>query len=285
MINRPQTIKAWRLWLSVVGVVCLGLLLAYPVMQAAARPYQQDAQEGAQLFGQYCQACHTVGAGDTVGPDLQGVTQRRDQAWLLAFITQPDQVLASGDVIANDLLKQYAVPMPNLGITDAQALSILAYLENPDGTQVQEAPVLTGGQAAKGQELFTGQTPLTNGGTACIACHSTAGVGLAGGGVWGPDLTNVFGRLGDVGLMGSLSTLPFPSMQGIFNTRPLTPQEQADLFAYFQQTNQQQVVSSALNSNLVWAAGSVGALILFGVMLVFWPRQRESISARLRKAA
>ena len=74
-------------------------------------------------------------------------------------------------------------------------------------------------------------------------------------------------------------------MQGIFNTRPLTPAEQADLFAYFQQTNQQQVVTSALNSNLVWVAGSVGALILFGVMLIFWPRQRESISARLRKAA
>jgi len=285
MINRRQTIKTWRLWLAVVGVVCFGFLLASPVMQAAARPYQQDAQEGAQLFGQYCQACHTVGAGDVVGPDLQGVTLRRDQGWLLAFITQPDQMLASGDVIANDLLKQYAVPMPNLGITDAQALSILAYLENPDATQVQPAPVLTGGQAVKGQELFTGKTPLVNGGTACIACHSTGGVGFAGGGVWGPDLTNVYGRLGDVGLTGSLSTLPFPSMQGIFTTRPLTAQEQADLFAYFQQTNEQQVVTSALNSNLVWAAGSVGALILFGVMMIFWPRQRESISARLRKAA
>jgi cytochrome c2 len=285
MIDRYQTIKTWRLWLSVVGAVCLGLLLAYPVMQAGARPYQQDAQEGAQLFGQYCQACHTIGMGDTVGPDLQGVTQRRDQAWLLAFITQPDQVLASGDVIANDLLKQYAIPMPNLGITDAQALSILAYLENPDATQVQAAPVLTGGQAAQGQRLFSGQAPLTNGGTACIACHSTAGVGLAGGGVLGPDLTNVYGRMGDVGLTSSLSTLPFPSMQGIFNTRPLTAQEQADLFAYFQQTDQQQVVTSALNNNLVWAAGSIGALILFSVMMIFWPRQRESISDRLRKAA
>ena len=86
-------------------------------------------------------------------------------------------------------------------------------------------------------------------------------------------------------MSSALVGLPFPTMQGIFANAPLMAQEQADLYAYFQQADQQPVQSSALNNNMVWGLGTAGALILFGVMLVFWPRQRESISARLRRTA
>lgn len=275
------------------NILGIGLLIAglFPIVwqlavPASASSLRQSAEEGAQIFQQTCQACHTIGKGDLIGPDLQGVTQRQDAAWLVKFITQPDVVLASGDATANALLQKYGVPMPNLGITDAQAQSLLAYLEAPDVvTAVPAAPALPAGQAAAGHALFTGQTGLTNGGTPCIACHSTLGVGAAGGGVLGPDLTNVNTRLGAVGLTSAMQTLPFPTMQGIFTTRPLTPQEQADLLAYLQQTDQQVVVSSALNINLFWGIGIGGALILFAIMLLFWPRQRQSISARLRNTA
>lgn len=269
----------------VIGVLILGLLAISGQVDAPARAgsLRQSATEGAQLFQQYCQACHSIGQGDLVGPDLQGVTQRRDINWLVNFITQPDQVLASGDITANTLLGQYGVPMPNLGITEGQAQSLIAYLEAPDGAAAPPpAPLLPAGQVAAGQALFTGKTPLTNGGVPCMACHSAVGVGAAGGGVLGPDLTNVNTRLGTTGLTSALQTLPFPTMQGIFNTRPLIPQEQADLLAYLQQTDQQTVISSALNINLFWGIGIGGALLLFGAMLVFWPRQRQSISARLR---
>lgn len=30
-----------------------------------------------------CPACHTLGAGSLVGPDLRGVTERRDRDWLV----------------------------------------------------------------------------------------------------------------------------------------------------------------------------------------------------------
>lgn len=283
MFIRHRFGKNSLLWFAIAGVFCLSLALFLPTRLAAARPAAQDAQQGVQLFSQYCQACHTIGKGDVVGPDLQGVTQRRDQAWLVSFITQPDQVLASGDAIAADLLKQYSVPMPNLGISEPQALDILAYLDNPGATPTQAVNLPAEGQPEIGKALFSGQTMLANGGTACVACHSTSGIGFAGGGALGPDLTNVFTRLGDVGLSSSLATLPFPTMQGIFTGRPLTPEEQAHLFAYFQQTDQQKVVTSQANSMFLWAAGFIGALALFAGMLVFWPRQRESISSRLRK--
>lgn len=279
--NKPQTL--FGLGLLILGLLLMSQQLVLPVSAGSLR---QTAEEGAQIFQQSCQACHTIGKGDLVGPDLQGVTQRQDAAWLVQFITQPDVVLASGDTTAKALLQKYGVPMPNLGITEAQAQSLVAYLDAPDAvTAVPAAPVLPAGQAAAGQALFTGQTSLTNGGTPCIACHSTLGVGPAGGGVLGPDLTNVNTRLGPAGLTSALQTLPFPTMQGIFNTRPLTQPEQADLLAYLQQTDQQTVVSSAMNINLFWGIGIGGALILLVIMLLFWPRQRQSISARLRAAS
>lgn len=38
-----------------------------------------------------------------------------------------------------------------------------------------------------GQRLFTGEQPFENGGPACIACHTAAGLGPLGGGTMGPD--------------------------------------------------------------------------------------------------
>ena len=38
------------------------------------------------LFQTGCAACHTPGDGDTIGPDVLGVTARRDRAWLTRMI-------------------------------------------------------------------------------------------------------------------------------------------------------------------------------------------------------
>src|SRR5215467_15602236 len=39
-------------------------------------------QPGQAMFKKICAPCHTIGVGDRVGPDLRGVTQRRERAWL-----------------------------------------------------------------------------------------------------------------------------------------------------------------------------------------------------------
>ncbi|MCL4543689.1 MAG: cytochrome c [Chloroflexi bacterium] len=104
------------------------------------------------------------------------------------------------------------------------------------------APAPAGNPAA-GRALFTGATPLQNGGPTCIACHNVAGLGALGGGSVGPDLTAVYTRYGQAGLASSLSNIAFPAMQPLFRNHPLTPAEQADLIAYFQQTARQHPAS------------------------------------------
>jgi mono/diheme cytochrome c family protein len=76
-----------------------------------------------------CAPCHTIGVGDRVGPDLRGVTTRRDAAWLEAFIPNPLQMRAKHDPIALALAAQYpAVRMPTVGLAQADAADLISYL-------------------------------------------------------------------------------------------------------------------------------------------------------------
>ena len=80
---------------------------------------------GQYLFATRCAACHTIGNGVKIGPDLQGVTSVRDHAWLLRFIQKPDVMLTEKDPVATALFKQYKeIRMPNtrLGPDDTEAL-------------------------------------------------------------------------------------------------------------------------------------------------------------------
>lgn len=95
---------------------------------AEARPL--ELQDGQYLFQSKCGACHTIGKGDKVGPDLAGVTARRERAWLARYIEAPDEVLAKRDPIATALFKKYReVRMPNLGLTRDEVTDLLSYLQ------------------------------------------------------------------------------------------------------------------------------------------------------------
>ena len=95
---------------------------------AEARPL--DLDRGGYLVRTRCVGCHTIGNGDLVGPDLAGVTDRRDGAWLARYLAAPDQVLAAGDPIAAALYTKYhQIPMPNLGLDSEDVAALLAYLE------------------------------------------------------------------------------------------------------------------------------------------------------------
>lgn len=83
---------------------------------------------GQYLFAKECSACHTIGHGDKIGPDLAGVTDRRDSEWLARYIAEPDKVLASGDPIARGLQARYRVTMPNLRVGDRDLAALMDFL-------------------------------------------------------------------------------------------------------------------------------------------------------------
>jgi protein SCO1/2 len=100
---------------------------------AEARPL--DLDRGGYLFATRCVGCHTIGSGDLVGPDLAGVTDRRDRAWLTQYVAAPDQALAAGDPVASALYAKYhQIPMPNLSLSNEDVVAVLDYLQaHPNG--------------------------------------------------------------------------------------------------------------------------------------------------------
>jgi protein SCO1/2 len=93
-------------------------------------------EQGKYIFGSQCSACHTIGQGDKVGPDLLGVTNRRERAWLARYILAPDEMLDAGDPVATALFKKYKnVRMPNLRLGSADVAALLSYLEAQSSVQ------------------------------------------------------------------------------------------------------------------------------------------------------
>lgn len=86
------------------------------------------AQRGEALFGtKGCVACHTVGKGRLVGPDLLGVTERREREWVLSMVMNPDSMLRA-DTAAKALLAQYYTPMTNMNVARDEARALYEFL-------------------------------------------------------------------------------------------------------------------------------------------------------------
>ena len=124
---------------KVLARVISDRLLNVKAPAALAAPYAETAREvaihpGEDLFRRRCQDCHTIGAGDAIGPDLAGVTGRRDRAWLARFIQDPSAVIASKDPVATAMLRQYRdLTMPKLGLSDRDVEQLIGYLEAQNG--------------------------------------------------------------------------------------------------------------------------------------------------------
>jgi protein SCO1/2 len=89
-----------------------------------------NLDKGAYLFATRCAACHTIGNGDKIGPDLLGVTSVRDLNWLRRTIVEPDKLLAEKDPIATALFKQYnEVQMPRLGLAEADVNVLIDFMK------------------------------------------------------------------------------------------------------------------------------------------------------------
>ena len=277
------------LWNSFVGRGVMVLLLSGIILigiytQTAASPRRQSSSEGQNIFEQKCISCHSIGGGVVVGPDLDGVLDRRDRDWVIKFISVPDQMLAAGDPIATEMLAEYnSIPMPNLDLTATEIEALLIFFEGGESV-AQVAVTLPVGDTSRGEAIFAGRQALEDGGTPCIACHTVGDVGSFGGGNLGPDLTHVYQRFGETGLTSAIQNIAFPTMQGVYADKPLTNQEVADLLAFFTAVDTQDGEGAAKRvTPLFWAAGVLSAGVLFGVMAIFWPRQRENLSDRLRK--
>ena len=132
---------------------CILLAVLFTIsLQTFAQP------DGAKIFKQNCTACHTIGGGRLVGPDLEGITKKRKADWLKKWINSSSELIASGDADAIAIFEEYGkVAMTDFYFEDADMEVLLAYLENPP---VEEVKVATDGEGVTTDEGMRGSTKM-----------------------------------------------------------------------------------------------------------------------------
>jgi len=96
--------------------------------------------QGQYIFATHCAACHTIGHGDKIGPDLAGVTTLRERSWLIQFITTPDQLIAAKDPLAVELFKKYKeVNMPNLRLAQVDVDALIGFMDGQGSSAAKDS--------------------------------------------------------------------------------------------------------------------------------------------------
>ena len=248
---------------------------------------QLRGQNPQQYFRQYCMACHTIGGGRLVGPDLKGVLDRQSREWLVNWIVDPEGVLKSGDPYALKLQQESngAIMVRSPGMNRDLANALLDYIDEQSGKEqtqltgprVNERP-FTPEDIAVGRAMFTGKRPLKNGGPACIGCHSVNSLGGLGGGRLGPNLTNAYERLGGrKGLTAWLMAPPGLTMQPIFQKQPLEEDEVLALVAFLNNEHETNRPISGIPVASFLFFSVLGALVWLVVFEFIWSNRLNAV--------
>jgi hypothetical protein len=119
-----------------------------PTVSYAEAPTKLTLDPGQYTFKNHCAACHTIGRGDHLGPDLHGVATTRDREWLTRFIIAPEKMRASGDPIALALRAKYQqVVMPSLVLGPGDAAVLIDYIDRESRATPAAATGTTAGAA------------------------------------------------------------------------------------------------------------------------------------------
>jgi mono/diheme cytochrome c family protein len=241
---------------------------------------------GEQLFQTACFACHTIGGGRLVGPDLAGVHESRSQEWLEQFVKSSQTMIKNGDPDAVALAAEYnGIVMPDAVMSEQQIRDVVAYmraksagLKPADVESVAVAVQATPAPAPasqedieKGQAMFQGAIRFENSGAACNACHDVRNDAVIGGGILAAELTTVFSRMGAPGVKAILGRAPFPVMQAAYADKSLTDEEITALVAFLEYADSEEYNQLPRDYGIgLFLSGAVGAGILFVFFEILW---------------
>lgn len=91
------------------------------------------AAAGEEVFNAKCTACHKTNKR-YIGPSPQGIYERRNPAWVMNMILNPDE-MTQNDPIAKALLAEYASPMANQNLTIDEARGVAEYFRTLDAAE------------------------------------------------------------------------------------------------------------------------------------------------------
>ncbi len=157
----------------------------------------------------------------------------------------------------------------------------------PEGGNIEppSSEMIANGDLENGRKLFMGYTHLQHEGPPCMGCHNVGEHGLLGGGALGPDLTNISTRRSDeeiIGILSNTGSVISPVMKPIYETDPLTAEEQADLLAFMKASVGEPESDKELLALGISILATIGAAVVLG--FVYRNRLRSVRRALVNKA-
>lgn len=247
------------------------------------------AQDGSQIFQSNCAVCHKISNAKFVGPGMAGITNRRSESWLKSWIRDSQGLIATGDSDAKAIYAEFnnSVMPPFPQFSDAELAALVTYLGTlSEGANVEtEVPeveiVYSDTEIAQGKRYFTGLNPFFNGGPSCISCHDVSEEGVDGG-YLAKDLTDVYVRLGEAGIMAMVSNAPFPAMNNAYANSPVTQAEQKSIAAFLKSVSSNSPESRASGVAFMTLLGSGGFVTVLILIMITWRhRKKHSVKAQI----
>jgi mono/diheme cytochrome c family protein len=100
-----------------------------PIKTVALGPIDEELEEqGEEVFKLKCAACHKMDIR-YVGPALGDVLARRQPEYVMNMMLNPMEMVEKHPE-AKKLLGEFFTPMPNQGLTEAEARAVLEYLRS-----------------------------------------------------------------------------------------------------------------------------------------------------------
>ena len=248
-----------------------------------------NANEGQDIFKGTCAACHTIGKGRLVGPDLKNISEKRSPDWLIAFIQSSQTIIKSGDADAVAIYKEYSnLLMPDNAISNGQTNAVINYITEAStgnvGGDSQEAAAdflenATQEDIDEGVLLFSGKKSLTNGGASCISCHSVKDDRIFSSGTLAKELTETYGAMGSAGVSAIIRSSPFPAMGETYKNNPLTEEEVFALTAYLKSVDDNRFYQIPVDFGFTFAFLGIVVfiLILLSTIVLYFNRKTKSV--------
>lgn len=245
------------------------------------------AQTPAAFYEENCADCHTIGGGPLGGPDLKGVTSRRDRDWLIRFLVDTDD-FASDPIVLQMIKEADGMEMAQTpDMTHQMAEALLALIEERGGTAgpggaAAAPPPFTPEDVSRGRDLFVGRVRLSAAGPPCAVCHDAATLAPPGGGRFGPDLSRAHERLGGRrGLNAWLGSTPTPMMRALYRRTALTPDEARALTAFLEDAAATGGVRPPAWAPRFLIGGAAGAAAVLLVAGLAWARRFRGVRRAL----
>lgn len=124
--------------------------------------HAQSVEEGEKLYKANCTACHMIDK-KLIGPALEGVNDKYSEEWLIKWIKNSAEMIASGDPQAVAIYEEYnKSPMTSfLHFSDEDVVNILAYIEAAPSMVETVAASSAGGSVSAIEDNTTDYILLT----------------------------------------------------------------------------------------------------------------------------